>query len=108
MENLHSMYLREPGTKRPVGIVVTRRDQDNVVAYQYSVWNPVQEYDRSLGYKVALGRFETSVYAVKLPQEKVTGHLINTTVLKDMLQNDQLPTRARVAIKAWLKKHGQL
>ena len=113
MENLHAMYLRDSKTKHPVGIVLTRKGSDGIVEYQYSVWNPVQNYDRDLGYKVALGRFETAAYAVRLPEGvKVTGHVINTSVLKDMLNHrgdeDRLPTRAKNAIVSWLKKHGQI
>ncbi len=65
MENVLINYLREPKTKKPRGVIVAVKE-NNEVFYGYSLYNPIDKWNRELGIKKAIARAKASSY--QLPQ----------------------------------------
>lgn len=101
------MYLRdsyEPKKKSsPIGcVVIGLTENKQRVTYQVSVCNPSDEFDRSAGRHLALGRLVEQPRTVVIGYEKPTMHDITRLVMLDLERASGVPMRARKAATKWL------
>jgi hypothetical protein len=55
MTTVLKKYIREINTRKPIGVAVLVRDgKDNLLGY--SLCNPKDQFDKKLGYNIALAR----------------------------------------------------
>jgi hypothetical protein len=98
------MFLRDK-QYRPIGCVVMAVDRRNHrVNYQYSVLNPVDDFNRALARQIALGRLIEKPIKVPLYRgEEINIHLISEIVLTEIATGNA-PSRAKKAALLWLNK----
>lgn len=106
-KNYRFMYLRdsyEPKKKSaPIGcVVIGLTDNKQRVTYQVSVCNPSDEFDRSAGRHLALGRLVEQPRTVVIGYEQPTMHDITRMVMLDLERSSGVPMRARRAATKWL------
>ncbi len=99
------MYLRSTRNEQPIGCVAFHAEGDTL-AYQFSVWNPSDKFDRSLGRKIAGGRLEKTPIMVEVPGVSgLSHHEVITAVMACMAATPDAPGRAVKVAKLWLEKN---
>lgn len=102
MTNLRIMYLRD-SSGRPLGCLAIRLIRSRGVAeYQYSVQNPVDDYERVLGRQLAIGRMVESPFTAKI-SKNASMHEVSHAVMSDLIACKGTPTRAVKAAQNWLQ-----
>lgn len=105
MENYRVMYLRS-SDGRPVGCVAMSVDRDaGVAAYQLSVLNPADYFDRKVARHLALGRLVEQPKSVPM-LKNASMHDVSREVMTALVKGDNTPARALKAAKLWLKTRG--
>lgn len=100
------MYLRDRN-KRPVGCIAVSIDRLRCRAeYQYSVLNPLDDFNRKVARQLALGRLIESPIVLSVSRD-ANMHDISTLVLSDLERRNTAPTRAVKAAKFWLNQSFQ-
>lgn len=102
-------YLREANGQN-VGCVAiqvlreTGNDFYSLVAYQVSVVNPLDNFDRGLARQLALGRMLEAPFTVRVPINP-TMFEISNAVMRDIARDSGAPSRARRAARNWIRKN---
>lgn len=95
------MYLRD-SQDRPVGCLAIRLIRSRGIAeYNYTVQNPVDDFDRTLGRQLAIGRMVEKPKTVKIGKD-ANMHEISHAVMSDLVSTKGTPTRAVKAAQHWL------
>ena len=108
MENSNRiMFLRAPNG-HPVGALAIRLVKGkNTAKYQFSVLNPKDQFDRAVARQLALGRLVEKPLTVHLP-DGANMHDISESVMLDLSQRKEVPSRAQKAASLWLNTNGSL
>jgi hypothetical protein len=104
MNNMRIMYLRD-SSDRPVGCLAIRLIRSRGVAeYNYSVQNPVDNFERAMGRQLAIGRMVEAPLSVRI-SKNVDMHQVSLAVMTDLSSTKGAPTRAVKAAQQWLKNN---
>jgi hypothetical protein len=96
------MYLRN-NKKQPIGCLAVKLDRAKGLAfYNFSIQNPIDDFDRSIGRQLALGRMVESPLSVKIEKD-ANMHEVSYSIMTDLIKRDVSPIRAVKAAKHWLK-----
>lgn len=98
------MYLRD-NEYCPIGCVAISLNKSKTqIRYQLSVLNPIDKFERSLSRHIALGRLLESPVRINGSSFANSKHYeITEAVMQSIVQNKDLPGRARKAARLWLK-----
>lgn len=106
--NHRIMYLRDR-SGNPVGCIAIKllphvEYDRQLVVYQTSILNPLDQFDRAFARQLALGRMVEKPLTVRVISDP-SMHEITSEVMRDIASDSGQPTRARQAAKRWLR-HG--
>jgi len=105
MVNHRIQYLRDR-KGNPVGCVAIKllpqvEHSRQLVVYQTSILNPLDNFDRALARQLALGRMVEKPLTVRV-MSNPSMREITEEVMRDIAADSGQPTRARQAAKRWL------
>jgi hypothetical protein len=90
---------------QPIGCVAFSADGDTL-AYQFSVLNPSDKFDRARGRAIAGGRLEKTPIRVELPGAGTMSYqALLTAVMSCVAATPEACTRAVKAAKGWLAQN---
>jgi hypothetical protein len=101
--NNRYIYLRNR-KNFPVACIATKINyQSGQIEYGYSVYNPDDKFDKNVARDEADKKADQKKLAAAW-SESFTAHKSTESVLNNLLQQEDLPLRLKVAAKNWLKK----
>lgn len=74
-----------------------------LVEYRVSTLNPADTFDKDVARQLALGRMVEAPYTVRV-RLNPNLHDISHAIMRDILQDPTMPTRAKRAAKHWLRQ----
>jgi hypothetical protein len=100
------MFLRN-ANKQPVGCIAVDVSI-GLLTYGVSVLNPLDKFDRVLARSIAVGRWgsSTASRSVRIDTSvQPNMHQISATVMRDIADDHDAPSRARKAARLWLNNN---
>lgn len=77
-----------------------------LVEYRVSVLNPADVFDKDVARQLALGRMLEAPYTVRV-KASPNLHDVSYAIMKDIVRDPTMPTRAKRAAKHWLRRGGR-
>jgi hypothetical protein len=95
------MYLKDvKGVK--VGCLAIDDTHDIYASYQLSVLNPTDKFNKEVSRHLALGRLLEKPFTIRVGGEK-NRHDVTKLVMRALVKNSAIPSRARKAAALWLR-----
>lgn len=108
MQSHRVIYLRDK-RNQIVGCCAVKLHREKLYAeYRISVLNPRDNFERSLGRQLALGRLVEAPFLVGIPSSDCDLHEVFKAVMSDISKDTGEPTRARKAADRWLQNVEQM
>ena len=98
------MFLRDSKGMAIGCLVYSLSPKRTKIRYQLSVLNPVDKFERSLARQIALGRLIEDRFVIPGMTGTEPQNVLVANIMKNILVNDEVPTRAKKAAKLWLSQ----